>query len=144
MLENSEDVASSLLEMSGITVTDDPVEGMLLVESLRKKIDEGGEDGEKALWGLIYLQTFHPSELVNHEAVFNIGESGRFCTFLDIPALWGRHPVVRHEACLAMGASGSTRVGKYKRTLKRIALNDKDQMVRDSALFALKKLEMSD
>lgn len=130
----------SLLEMSQITVSNDAVTDMGLVESLREAINESGIRSEQALHGLIYLQLYHPSALVRHEAAFSIGDSGRQNTFLDLPALHDADPVVRHEACLAMGANGNRNVRKYRNILNWIAENDKNEMVRDSAKFAISRL----
>lgn len=132
----------ALLEMSQIEISGDAVIDMELIETLRSKIEEGGMMREEALMGLVYLMLYHSSALVRHEAAFTIGDSGFQSTFLSLPAVHDPDPVVRHEACLAMGANGNRHVRKYRNILNWISLNDKNEMVRDSALFAINRLKI--
>ena len=95
---------------------------------------------EIAYLSLTHLSIYHPSALVRHEAAFVIGEySPQQSTFLDIPALHDSDPVVRHEACLAMGAPINRCVRKYNGILGYIAETDSSEMVRDSAKVALRR-----
>lgn len=131
----------ALLTISQIMASGDAVEDMGLIESLSVKLKRPGIESEKAMFGLVYLMLSHRSALVRHEAAFTIGDSGRSCTFLDVPALHDPEPVVRHEACLAMGAKGNRHIGKYRWILEWIADHDKDEMVRHSARYALSRFD---
>jgi HEAT repeat protein len=135
-----DDSIQALLTISQVMASGDAVEDMGLVESLSDKLKQPGIESEKAMFGLVYLMLSHRSALVRHEAAFTIGDSGRSCTFLDVAALHDPEPVVRHEACLAMGAKGNRHIGKYHWLLEWIADHDKSEMVRHSALYALSRL----
>jgi|GEM_PF-5121245 len=139
-LPRSDDSIRSLLTISEVIASGDAVEDMNLVESLGRKLKRRGIQSDKAMFGLVYLMLSHRSALVRHEAAFTIGDSGRSCTFLDVAALHDPEPVVRHEACLAMGAKANRHIGKYHWVLEWIARNDKSEMVRHSALFALSRI----
>ncbi len=95
-----------------------------------------------ATLSLVYLQLFHPSDVVRHEAAFTLGVygDGSATSFLRDSALLDPSPVVRHEACLALDSPSSLYAENNRRLLTYIAENDPDVMVRDSALIALHNL----
>ena len=130
-----------LVKNSGVDklITNDSAKDYQLIHKLKERLnDENVVTADKAYLGLTYLQLFHKSALVRHEAIFVIGEYGPRSTFLTYSALSDPEPVVRHEACLALGGRSQRVIALRRLTnLEYIAKNDKSEMVRDSARVAL-------
>ena len=105
----------------------------------RQRKPEAALQIEIAGLSLVYLQLYHPSALIRHEAVFTIGEyGGTVCSYLTYSALNDPDPVVRHEATLAITNHPNKELRNRKRwVLEHIAKKDRSRMVRDSARVAL-------
>ena len=134
----------SFEKMTGIVrrLTGDAAVDFELVGIIRKELEDKSDlwGSDRAYLSLTYMHLYHPSALVRHEAAFVVGESTPQSTFLDYSALHDPNPVVRHEACLAMGHPSNRKASVYRWVLRYISEHDTDEMVRDSARVALKRI----
>jgi deoxyhypusine monooxygenase len=91
--------------------------------------------GEKSIPTLSDVLLHDTDPLVKHEAAFSMGQIGLNSAIgaLEKAMLSDSDPVVRHESAAALGSIGSaTSEGALKK-----ALNDKDQIVSNSARASL-------
>ncbi len=98
--------------------------------------------GEKSVPTLSDVLLHDPDPLVRHEAAFSLGQIGHSegNVALAEAAINDRDPIVRHESAAALGSVGSA---ESEGVLTK-ALNDPDEMVRNSAkasLFNIKFLK---
>ncbi|MEM3267818.1 MAG: HEAT repeat domain-containing protein [Conexivisphaerales archaeon] len=90
---------------------------------------------QKAIEALSDVLLNDPDPLVRHEAAFSMGQIGLPSAneALKKATLKDPDPVVRHESAAALGAIGSQ---DSRETLEK-ALEDKDEIVRNSAMTSL-------
>lgn len=96
----------------------------------------GGEDSIPVLSDVLLHD---PDPLVRHEAAFSMGQIGLTSAIraLEEAVRSDRDPIVRHEAAAALGSIGSP---EAEQTL-RLALEDGDEIVRNSAMTSLFNIE---
>lgn len=80
-----------------------------------------------------------PDPLVRHEAAFSLGQIGlsEANLALETAVKGDKEAIVRHEAAAALGSIGS----QASRTTLQLALNDADELVRNSASTSLFNLD---
>lgn len=99
--------------------------------------------GEACIPTLSDVLLHDPDPLVRHEAAFSLGQIGQSegNKALAVAVISDRDPIVRHESAAALGSVGSPE----SLEVLTEALNDGDEMVRNSAkasLFNLRFLKM--
>ncbi|HUI23748.1 MAG TPA: HEAT repeat domain-containing protein [Nitrososphaerales archaeon] len=91
--------------------------------------------GEKSVPELSDVLLHDPDPLVRHEAAFSLGQIGdpQGNNALAEAVINDKDPIVRHESAAALGSVGSAE----SETVLIRALEDKDEMVRNSAKASL-------
>lgn len=109
---------------------------VLRVHAVTILADLGGEASIPALTDVLLND---PDPLVRHEAAFTMGQIGLNSAIpgLEQATLKDKDPIVRHESAAALGSIGSQTA---KHTLEK-ALQDEDELVRNSAAASLFNLE---
>ncbi len=109
---------------------------VLRVHAVTILAELGGEASVPALSDVVLHD---PDPLVRHEAAFTLGQMGLNSALpaLEAAVLSDKDPIVRHESAAALGSIGAQAA---KATLEK-ALEDKDELVRNSAAASLFNLE---
>jgi HEAT repeat protein len=132
VMKEMEEAWSSKDESKLVKVLEEEPSLVLRVHAVCILAEIGGESSLKTL-GDVLLND--PDPLVRHEAAFSLGQIGLSEGNKDLASavLSDPDPIVRHESAAALGSIGSP---EAERVLTE-ALNDKDEMVRNSARASL-------